>query len=95
MLLALLQVVVSWTSARLPGGRAWVTSSPVVLVHDGVVDEDAARRQRVTAAEIRQAVRSTGVGGLDLVALVVLESDGTLSVITHDQRGDGTALEQP
>lgn len=51
------------------------------------------RSQRITESEVRQAVRSTGVGGLDLVAAVVLESDGTLSVITRAQMGQGTALE--
>ena len=50
------------------------------------------RRERVTAGEIRQAVRASGHGGLD-VAAVVLETDGTLSVIPRSQRGDGQALD--
>ena len=62
-------------------------------MRDGVIDEGALRRQRVTVGELRQAVRSSGVGGLDQVAAVVLESDGTLSVITTAQRGDGWALD--
>ena len=92
-LLAALQFVVSSVSARLPGGRSAVTAQPTVLLRDGVPLEDAMREQRITHSEVRQAIRSSGVGGLDLVAAVVLESDGKLSVITSSQLGDGSALE--
>lgn len=91
-LLVLVQLVVSWGSSRLRRGRAFVTAGPTLLLRDGVPLEDAMRAQRVTLSEVRQAVRSSGVGGLDLVAAVVLESDGTLSVITRSQLGDGSAL---
>lgn len=91
-LLVLVQLVVSLLSSRLPGGRAFVTAHATLLVRDGEPLEDAMRSQRVTLSEVRQAVRSSGVGGLDLVAAVVLESDGTLSVITRSQLGDGSAL---
>lgn len=92
-LLALLQLVVSWTSARLPRGRSVVNARPTLVLRDGRPDEDALRRQRLTLGELRQAVRGAGVGGLDQVAAVVLESDGTLSVVPRDQLGDGSALE--
>ncbi|WP_069387164.1 DUF421 domain-containing protein [Cellulosimicrobium cellulans] len=90
--LVLLQALVSWTSTRFARGRSVVTASPSVLLCDGRLLEDALRRNRVTASEVRQAVRSNGVGGLDQVAAVVLESDGTLSVVTRSQLGDGSAL---
>jgi hypothetical protein len=53
---------------------------------------DTLRTQRVTSGEIRQAVRLHGIGGLDLTAAVVLETDGTLSVIPASQAGRLTAL---
>ena len=76
-----------------PGGRSAITAQPSVLLRDGVVDEKAIHEQRITHSEVRQAVRSSGVGGLDQVAAVVLESDGTLSVIPRSQLGDGSALD--
>ncbi|WP_298455730.1 DUF421 domain-containing protein [uncultured Cellulomonas sp.] len=93
-LLAVLQFVVSSVSARMPGARTVITAKPTVLLRDGVPLEDVMRDQRISHSEIRQAVRSSGVGGLDLVAAVVLESDGTLSVITSSQLGDGSALDE-
>ncbi len=92
--LALLQLVVSLVSARLPGGRSVVTAGPTVVLRDGTADHQALRRQRLTETELRQAVRSSGIGGFDQVAAVVLETDGTLSVISRDQLGDGSALHE-
>lgn len=92
-MLALLQLVVSWTSARLPGGRSIVNARPTVVLRDGQPDHAALRRQRLTVGELKQAVRSSGIGGFDQVAVVVLESDGTLSVISRSRLGDGSALE--
>ncbi|QGQ19409.1 DUF421 domain-containing protein [Cellulomonas sp. JZ18] len=92
-LLTGLQMVVSWTTARAGRGRSLVTARPTFLVRDGVVDDAALRSQRLTRSEVRQALRSSGVGGLDQVAAVVLESDGSLSVVTRDQVGDGWALD--
>ena len=91
--LAVLQLLVSWTTARLGSGRPVVTAQPTSLLRDGVIDHEALRRQRVTLGELRQAVRASGLGGLDQVAAVVLESDGTFSVIPQAQRGDGSALD--
>ena len=62
------------------------------MLRDGRPLHEALRRQRLTESELRQGVRAAGVGGLDQVALVVLETDGTLSVLTRRQLGDGSAL---
>ncbi len=93
VVLVLLQLLVSWTTSHLGPGRSVVTARPATVLRDGVLDEAALAAQRLTPAEVRQAVRSSGAGGLDQVARVVLETDGTLSVITTSQLGDGTALE--
>ncbi|WP_091763857.1 YetF domain-containing protein [Blastococcus aurantiacus] len=51
------------------------------------------REQRVTEDEVRQAVRATGSGDLGSIAAVVLESDGSLSVISRSNAGDLKALD--
>lgn len=89
--LAGLQFLVAWVSARWPRARALVTSEPVTLVRDGIVQEAVLRSNRLTESEILQAVRSTGCGDLAKVAAVVLETNGTLSVITSAKYGDGSA----
>ncbi len=46
----------------------------------------------MTVDEIRQAVRATGSGDLSSIAALVLESDGSLSVIPAAEAGDWSSL---
>jgi uncharacterized membrane protein YcaP (DUF421 family) len=91
-LLALLQFLVAWVVARRPALRDAITAHPTLLLRDGAALPAAMRQQRVTLSEIRQAVRATGSGDLSSVAAVVLESDGSLSVIPVAKRGNGSSL---
>ncbi len=91
-LLAGLQFVVAATTSKRPRGRSVVTAQPSLLLRDGEMLTHVLDEQRVTEAEVRQAVRSTGSGDLSQVAAVVLESDGTLSVVTQSQAGNRSAL---
>ncbi|WKK70314.1 DUF421 domain-containing protein [Rathayibacter oskolensis] len=92
LLLAGLQFVVAWSTARWQRLRGLVTSSPRVLLRDGVLDAVAVRSVRLTDAEVRQAVRSSGSGDLSSIAAVVLETNGTLSVIPRVSFGNGSAM---
>lgn len=91
-LLVGLQAVVTWLSVRWPWLRAVVASEPTLLVHRGVMLQDALRRQRVTESEIREALRQHGVTRLADAEAVVLESDGSLSVLPEARFGDGSSL---
>jgi uncharacterized membrane protein YcaP (DUF421 family) len=84
-LLILLQFLVAWTSVRWPGFEKIVKSSPSLLLRDGVYDRDLMRRQRVSEEEIRSALRSAGLAEPAEAAEVILESDGTFSVIPKDR----------
>lgn len=92
VLLAVLQFVAALISSRARLGRAVITARPTLLLRDGVVRDKALREQRVSADEIRQAVRASGAGSLGDIAAVVLETDGSLSVIGTARLGDGSAL---
>lgn len=92
-LLVVLQLVVAWLSARSRRARQVVKSSPSLLLHRGVLLEERLLAHRVTPGEVRQAARAHGFGGLDLLEAVVLETDGSLSVVASDSAGAGDALE--
>lgn len=91
-LLAGLQLLVAWLSTRWPRVRGLFTSQPALLLAHGEIRYDALHRNRLTASELRQAVRMQGTGDLSQVEAVVLETNGKLSVITSSKYGDGTAL---
>ncbi|WP_282778269.1 MULTISPECIES: YetF domain-containing protein [unclassified Nocardia] len=93
LLLALLQYAAALVATRPRGGRRLLTAAPTLVVRDGRLLERAMRQQRLSAADIRQAVRSDGHGDLTRIAAVILETDGSLSVITGAAFGDGSALD--
>lgn len=80
-LLILLQYLVTFASVRSNSVAKLIRSEPTLLVRSGSFCRDAMMRQRITEDEIMSAVRSNGSEGLDEVEAVVLESDGTLSII--------------
>ncbi|HAI35549.1 MAG: YetF domain-containing protein [Alloalcanivorax venustensis] len=76
-----MQFAISWSSTRMPWLRRVVTGEPRLLLRDGTMLDEALRDARVTREEVRAAVRSSGIGALGDVAAVVLETDGSFSVI--------------
>ncbi|WP_460497516.1 DUF421 domain-containing protein [Glycomyces tarimensis] len=93
MVLVGAQFAVAWTSVRSQPFRKAVKATPTLLVWRGRLRERALREQRVSRSEVLQALRSQGVGGLDQVAAVVLETDGSFSVIAAQSAGDLGALD--
>ena len=92
VLLVGLQFAATWLSVRWRPLRRTLKSAPTLLLRDGELLAEAMRRQRVTDNEVYQAVRSQGIGDLGDVAAVVLETDGTFSVVSRQQAGARTAL---
>lgn len=80
-LLVGLQYVIAFLSVRRLGFQRLVKARPTLLLRDGELLEDAVADQRVTRSEILQVLRQHGVASLDEAAAVVLETDGSLSVI--------------
>lgn len=80
-LLMALQYAVAWTSVRSPLVERLVKSEPTLLYRDGFLTATM-RRERVTPDELRQAVRGQGYSELAEVTAIVLENDGSLSVLT-------------
>ena len=74
-------------SARVLVIERLVKSEPALLVVHGVM-----RSQRISPEEVRQPVRSSGQGGLEQVAAVVLGTAGRLSAIPASSLGSGDAL---
>ncbi|MEZ5288712.1 MAG: DUF421 domain-containing protein [Vicinamibacterales bacterium] len=88
-----LQFAITWSSVRSPWVRRLVTGEPAVLLHRGQCVADAMRRSRVTESEIRMAIRSSGIAAVEDVEAVVLETDGSFSVVRRSQDGRASSLE--
>lgn len=86
VVLIALQFVITWLSVRSAWVRSLVKSKPTLLVRDGIYLDKAMRAQRVTKAEVEAALRDHGLGAIDQVGCLVLETDGSLSVVEADRR---------
>ena len=66
-----------------------VKAEPTLLLHNGRHLDGALKAQRVTRAEVQAALRAHGEPGAEGVTAVVLETDGTLTVISGGRVGTG------
>lgn len=90
-LLIVLQFVITWTSVRAAWVRRLVTGDPILLFYRGATLPGAMRRSRVTEDEVRAAVRGASIASMDDVEAVVLETDGSFSVLPRSP-GNASSL---
>lgn len=82
--LVALQALVGALRALEIGGRA-VSVRPRLLMAGGQIAWDQLRRSHVTLSELQSRLRIAGVHNYDEVAAVILESNGTISVLRRGQ----------
>ncbi|MEZ4599759.1 MAG: DUF421 domain-containing protein [Syntrophotaleaceae bacterium] len=92
-LLVGLQYVITWSSVRIGWFRRLVTGEPSLLFFAGEYLIKSMRNARVTRDEIRAAVRSAGFASLAEVEAVVMETDGSFSVIRRSENPDFSSFE--
>lgn len=79
--LILAQLVITALSVRLDWVERVVKADPSLVVLHGTLIEGAMRQHRVTEAEVSAAVRASGKSTIADVEAVVLETDGSFTVI--------------
>ena len=87
-----LQFVITRLSVRFDSIKNVVKAEPTLLFDKGEFLNEAMRRQRVAESEIRAAIRSNGLAAIESVEAVVLETDGTFSVVKKSANDSRTAL---
>jgi uncharacterized membrane protein YcaP (DUF421 family) len=88
-----LQFAVTWSSVRQRWVRILVTGEPVMLLYRGEFLPAALRKTRMTEDDVRAAIRSSGFVSLRDVEAVVLETDGSCSVVRRGAGNDRPSLE--
>jgi uncharacterized membrane protein YcaP (DUF421 family) len=92
-LLILLQYIVAWFSVRSKRFQQLVKGEPSLLFYRGGYLEDTMRAERISGEEVRSAARKQGLSSMTEVGAVILETDGTFSVIPQLHPSTSTALE--
>lgn len=84
-LLLFLQFAITWLSVRFPPFRKLVRSEPSLLYHNKAFMDEAMKRQRVSRDEVLQVVRSQGMAGMGEVGSVIMETNGSFSVLPESR----------
>lgn len=94
VLLIGLQFIITWLSVRVGWIEDLIKAKPTLLYRENEFLFEEMKRQRVAKAEILAAVRTSSIGSLEKVKAVVLETDGSFSVIKKSDNDDSdSALE--
>jgi len=94
LLLVGLQFAVAWTSVRWRAFERAVKGDPSLLLYRGEFRHAEMRGQRVSEEEIRAATRAAGLAQPTDAGAVILETDGSFSVVKQDavESAGGTVL---
>ena len=79
--LMLFQYIMTWLSVRFDWVSRLLKAKPTLVVYNGSWLEKPMREQRLTKSEVLAAMRGSGLPNLKDIGAVVLETNGTLSVL--------------
>lgn len=80
-LLVGLQFLITWVSVHTSAVQALIKSEPTLLLFKGKFIESALKSERVAKGEVLAAIRLSGNDSLENIDAVVLETEGSFSVI--------------
>ena len=89
-----LHSLVGWMHHHVQWVHRWIQNSPVLVAAGGEPIEEGLRHANTSAYEVHEAIRLSGYGSLDEVAVVILERNGEFSVIGQDETLDPTVFEE-
>jgi len=89
-MLVFFQFVLTWIAARSSMVQHLIKAEPSLLFFQGEFQHQVMEKERVAQGEILAAMRESGISETEKVAAVVLETDGSFSVIKT--LGNGSAL---
>ena len=76
-----LQYILASLSVRSKKFSQLINSDPTLIFYKGSFLESALRKKRVTEAELRSILRSSGVTSINQIEAVVMESNGQFTAV--------------
>ncbi|MFC2949097.1 DUF421 domain-containing protein [Virgibacillus sediminis] len=87
-----MQYLIAALSTRSDFVSRLIKSKPQLLYYNGQYLHHSMKKARVLEVEVLQACRSDGIGSMDEVEAVVLETDGKISVVKQNPQQDQSTL---
>ncbi|MDD5233067.1 MAG: DUF421 domain-containing protein [Syntrophales bacterium] len=83
LLLVGMQYVITWLSVRSDRFQSLIKAEPALLLFRGKCLKENMKRERVLRTEIEAALREQGISSVEETFAVVLETDGSFSIISR------------
>ena len=91
-MLILFQFVITWISVRSSVIQKLIKSEPSLLLYRGEMQHDVMKKERIAEGEILAALRNSGVSAIEDADAVILETDGSFSVLQDIDESSASAL---
>ena len=88
-----LELLLSWLIMKSVPVRKFLCGKPVILIDNGVLQQDNLRRTRVSLDELMRHLRQKDVLDLSAVQYAILETDGNLSVFPYPDQKPASAAD--
>lgn len=85
-----LELIVSVLSLRFRSIRTLMGGNPVVIIHNGVIDQGALKTLRFSIDDLMESLRSQGVFDLSQIQYAIVETNGTVSVLPYEKDSPAT-----
>lgn len=93
LLLVLLQYILTYIEVRSKTFHRLVTSQPTLLYYNGAFLEKNLRKERIRQKDLLSVVRKKKFSSLKEIEAVILETDGTFSVIRKTDTGKDSSYQ--
>ena len=91
-LLILFQFIITWISVRSSIIQKLIKSEPSLLLYRGKMQHEVMKQERIAEGEILAALRAKGLSAIEDADAVILETDGSFSVIQNIDDSSASAL---
>jgi uncharacterized membrane protein YcaP (DUF421 family) len=87
-----MQYLMTFLSVRSAVFKRIIKAEPDLLFYNGDFIKEAMKKKRILEVEVLQAARTNGISSMKQVEAVVLETDGSISVIKKSEKGEQSTL---
>lgn len=91
-LLVFFQYLLTWIATRSSIIQKLIKAKPTLLLYQGKILDSAIKNERVSEGEILAAIRANGISAVEDVEAVILETDGSFSVIKEKSNNSDSAF---
>lgn len=85
-----LELIVSVLSLRFRSIRTLMGGNPVMIIHNGVIDQGALKTLRFSIDDLMESLRSQGIFDLSQIQYAIVETNGTVSILPYEKDAPAT-----